>query len=145
MTEERFTSSSPKAIEGLIETWSSFTPASRALDGVEPEQAVTKLDGWPYSIAEVVAHMLFWQRNDFETIETGVEPPEPTAAEEWPAVGVDDWPSLKEEFLASLERSKSMARDPELLERPILGGASRSGSGWCGSRATTRTTWGRWC
>jgi AraC-like DNA-binding protein len=56
--------------------WSSFTPASRALDGLEAEQAVTKLAGWPHSIAEVVAHMLFWQRHDFETIETGVEPPE---------------------------------------------------------------------
>jgi uncharacterized damage-inducible protein DinB len=121
MADERFTVSSPKAIEGLIEAWSSFTPASRALAGLSAELAVSKLEGWPYSIAQVVAHMLYWQRNDFETIETGEEPPEPTPAEDWPEVGPDDWPRLKDEFLASLERSKAMARDPALLERPILG------------------------
>ena len=66
--------------------------------------------------------MLYWQRNDFETIETGSEPDAPTPAEDWPPVTEDDWPRVKDEFLASLERCKEMARDPELLERPILGG-----------------------
>jgi uncharacterized damage-inducible protein DinB len=122
MSDEPFTTSSPKAIEGLIEAWSSFTPASRALDGLTPELAVTKLDGWPHSIAEVVAHMLFWQRADFETIETGEESVVDGAVASWPDVTADDWPRVKDEFLASLEQSREMARDPELLERTILGG-----------------------
>jgi uncharacterized damage-inducible protein DinB len=121
MAEEMFTPSSPKAIEGLIEAWSSFTPASRALDGLTPEQAVTRLEGWPYSVAEVVAHMLFWQRHDHATIETGSEPDVPAGAD-WPAVTEEDWPRLKDEFLASLEGSRKIARDSEALERPILGG-----------------------
>jgi uncharacterized damage-inducible protein DinB len=121
MSDERFTVSSPEAIEGLIEGWSSFTPPSRALEGLTSEQALAKRDGWPYSIAEVVAHMLYWQRNDITTIETGIEPPAPTRPEEWPDVTEDDWPRLKDEFLASLERTKEMARDPELLEKTILG------------------------
>lgn len=121
MAEEMFTPSSPKAIEGLIEAWSSFTPASRALDGLTPEQAVTRLEGWPYSVAEVVAHMLFWQRHDHATIETGAEPDVPAGAD-WPAVTEEDWPRLKDEFLASLEGSRKIARDSEALERPILGG-----------------------
>lgn len=75
MAEEIFTTASLKAIEGLIEEWSSFTPASRALDGLTPEQAVTKLENWPHSIAETVAHMLCGQRNDLATVKTGVEPP----------------------------------------------------------------------
>ena len=121
MAGETFTTASPKAIEGLIEEWSSFTPASRTLDGLTPEQAVTKLEGWPHSIAEVVAHMLCWQRNDLATIETGVEPPV-TPAENWPAVTLDDWPRLKDEFLESLEQSREVARHPENLDRLILGG-----------------------
>jgi uncharacterized damage-inducible protein DinB len=121
MPQETFTTASPKAIEGLIEEWSSFTPASRALDGLTPEQAVTKLEGWPHSIAETVAHMLCWQRNDITTIETGVEPPV-TPEENWPVVTHDDWPRLKDEFLASLEKSREIARDPENLDRFILGG-----------------------
>lgn len=121
MAVESFTTASPKAIEGLIEEWSSFTPASRALDGLTPEQAVTKLEGWPHSIAEVVAHMLCWQRNDLATIQAGVEPPV-TPAENWPVVTSEDWPRLKEEFLASLEQSREVARHPENLDRLILGG-----------------------
>lgn len=121
MAEEPFTPSSPKAVEGLIEAWSSFTPASRALHGLGPEQAVTKLDGWPYSIAEVVAHMLFWQRHDLATIESGTEPDVPEGAD-WPAVTEADWPRLKDEFLASLNESREMAREPGNLERTILGG-----------------------
>jgi uncharacterized damage-inducible protein DinB len=120
MAEEIFTTASPKAIEGLIEEWSSFTPASRALDGLTPEQAVTKLGGWPHSIAETVAHMLYWQKNDLATIETGVEPPV-TPEENWPVVTKEDWPRLKDEFLASLEKSREMART-ENLDRLILGG-----------------------
>jgi uncharacterized damage-inducible protein DinB len=121
MPQETFTTASPKAIEGLIEEWSSFTPASRALDGLTPEQAVTKLEGWPHSIAETVAHMLCWQRNDLATIETGAEP-HTTPAESWPVVTHDDWPRLKDEFLASLEKSREIARNPENLDRFILGG-----------------------
>jgi uncharacterized damage-inducible protein DinB len=121
MAEERFTVSSPKAIEGLIEAWSSFTPATRALAGLSKEHALAKREGWPYSIAEVVAHMLYWQRNDITTIETGSEPPQPTPEEEWPPVTEDDWPRLKDEFLAELERTKEMARNPALLDKPILG------------------------
>jgi uncharacterized damage-inducible protein DinB len=121
MPEEIFTTTSPKAIEKLIEEWSSFTPASRALDDLSPEQAMTKLEGWPYSIAEVVAHMLFWQTHDLATIQTGTEA-DSTPAESWPVVTEADWPRLKDKFLASLEQSREIARDPENLERLILGG-----------------------
>jgi uncharacterized damage-inducible protein DinB len=121
VTDEVITAASTKFVEGLIEEWSSFVPATRALDNLSPEQAVTKLEGWPHSIAEVVAHMLFWQRHDLQTIETGSEP-EVDQAENWPAVTSDDWPRLKDAFLAALEQAKEIARDPENLERVILGG-----------------------
>lgn len=68
------TPSSPRFIEGMIEEWSSFIPASRALNDLSAEHAVAKPDGWPHSIAEVVAHMLYWQHHDFATIESGAEP-----------------------------------------------------------------------
>lgn len=126
MAGEIFKTTSPKAIEGLIEEWSSFTPASRALDGLTPEQAVTKLEGWPYSVAEVAAHMLSWQQHDHATLEAGEEPDVPAEAD-WPAVTEEDWPRLKNEFLGNLEKSREIARDPENLERLILGGKSTVG------------------
>lgn len=76
--------------------------------------------------------MLFWRRHDLQTIETGSEP-EVDQAENWPAVTSDDWPRLKDEFLAALEQSKEIARDPENLERVILGGKYSVGARlvWC--------------
>lgn len=121
MNDEIITSASPEFVEGMIEDWSSFVPATRALDGLTPEQAMAKLEGWPHSIAEVVAHMLYWQRHDLQTIETGSEPGV-DQAENWPTVTSDDWPRLRNEFLAALEQCKEIARDPENLERVILGG-----------------------
>lgn len=121
MNDEIITSASPEFVEGMIEDWSSFVPATRALDGLTPEQAMAKLEGWPHSIAEVVAHMLYWQRHDLQTIETGSEPGV-DQAENWPTVTSDDWPRLRNEFLAALEQCIEIARDPENLERVILGG-----------------------
>lgn len=118
MKEETLSTSSPIAIEGLIEKWSPFAKASYALENLTSSQATTKLEGWPYSIAEIVAHMLFWQLNDFETIETGVEP-HVDKNTDWPSVTENDWPKLKEDFLTALEKSKQMALN-ENLERPIL-------------------------
>jgi uncharacterized damage-inducible protein DinB len=115
------TPSSPKFIEGMIEEWSSFTPATRALDGLTGELATTKLEGWPHSIAEVVAHMLFWQRHDFETIETGSEPKVNSLSESFPPVQAQDWDRLKNEFLTALEHSRELARDQKNLKRLILG------------------------
>jgi uncharacterized damage-inducible protein DinB len=121
VAEDVYTTASPKAVEGLIEAWSSFTPASRALEGLTPEQALTKLGGWPYSVAELLAHMLFWQRHDHATVESGEEP-EVAPGADWPAVTERDWPRLKDEFLASLEKSREMTREPGALDRLILGG-----------------------
>ena len=121
MPEHMLTPSSPEAIVKLIEEWSSFTRASRALDGLTPGLATTKPEGWPHSIAEVVAHMLSWQKHDLATIETGVEA-DVTPAESWPVVTQNDWPRLHDEFLASLNQCREIARDSANLDRPILEG-----------------------
>ena len=99
---------------------------------------MTRLEGWPYSVAEVVAHMLFWQRHDHETIQTGSEPDVPAGAD-WPAVAEDDWPRLKDEFLASLEKSREIARDPEIFASSWAASLP-SASGWFGSPVTTPIT-----
>ena len=122
MSEEILTGASPKATELLIEDWTGFTNASDILDGLTPAQAVNKRPDWPwpYSVAEQVAHMLFWQEHTLTTIKTGTEPEVPTAAVSWPAVTEADWPRVKDEFLAGLERSREVARDSETLNR-VLG------------------------
>jgi hypothetical protein len=117
MTEEILTTASPKAIALLIEEWTGHTDASDVLDGLTPTQAVTKLEGWPYTIGEQVAHMLFWQRLSHQEIETDTLIEVPSAAMGWPAVTEKDWPRVRDEFLAGLEKSREMVRNPEILNR----------------------------
>lgn len=117
MSEQILTAASPRATEMLIEEWTAHVHATDALDGLTSEQAEAKIEGWPHSIAEEVAHMLFWQRHTQEAIETGTERKVPTATEGWPSVGAADWPRLRDDFLAALAKNKEIARDPELLAR----------------------------
>ena len=115
MPDDLLTGASPKLTEKLVEDWTAHVNATDALEGLTPEQATTKLEGWPSSIAEEVAHLLFWQRHAQETIETGTERKVATAAEGWPSVDREDWPEVRDDFLAALARNKEIARDPELL------------------------------
>jgi len=144
-SQDIVTPASPKFVEGMVEEWSSFIPATRAQGDLSPELAAKKLEGWPHSIAEVVAHMLFWQRNDFQTIETGQEPQVEGPTESWPFVSQDDWPRLKGEFLVALEHSRALARDPQNLERPILGGRFSVGARMVWFTGHNAYHLGRWC
>lgn len=115
MTDDLMTGASPRTTELLIEEWTAHVHATDALDGLTAEHAAARLDGWPYSIAEQVGHMLFWQRHTHETIETGVEPKVTSASSGWPPVAREDWPRVRNEFLAAQEKNREYARDPDLL------------------------------
>lgn len=117
MTDDLVTGASPGATEKLIEEWTGHVNASAALSDLMPEQAMAKLEDWPSSIAEQVAHMLFWQHHTREAIERGKERKVASAAESWPSVQRDDWPHLRDRFLDALEKNKEYARDPQLLTK----------------------------
>ena len=126
MPEDFLQGASPRATELLIEEWSAHVDATDALDGLTAEQAGARPDGWPYSIAQQVAHMLFWQRHMHEELEKGEAVEVSTAAASWPDVAVEDWPRVRDDFLAILEKNKELARDADLLQRPYREGKSFS-------------------
>lgn len=117
MTDMVLTGASPQTTEKLLGDWVAHTKATDILDDLTPEQAVSKLEGWPYSIAEQVAHLLFWQRYTHQQIETGKPPEVPSAAMGWPTVTASDWPRARDEFLQAVEKSREIARNPDTLER----------------------------
>ena len=63
MRDDLLTGASPKTTEKLVEDWTAHVNATDALEGLTAEQAITKRGGGLSSIAEEVAHMLFWQRH----------------------------------------------------------------------------------
>ena len=86
----------------LIDTHSHLAPAA-SLAELSPADAVRRVAHAPHSIAEIVAHMTYWQAWFTARCEGRAEPMAPTAAIGWPTVRQDDWPALAGRFVAGLD------------------------------------------
>jgi uncharacterized damage-inducible protein DinB len=86
----------------LIETYAHIPPVS-ALEALDRPDAERRVPGAPHSIAEIVAHMAFWQDWFVRRCE-GVAAPMPApAAGGWPAVTPGSWPEIHTRFARGLE------------------------------------------
>lgn len=113
----------------LSESYGGFTPFGRALDGLSPEDAVRVPEGSPHSVADLLAHMIFWQQRLLSMVD-GHEPvPVPLASVGWPAVAADQWHGLVATYLAGRERYRALATDEENLGKPLRKGHSTTVGG----------------
>lgn len=85
-------------------------PAS-ILDGLTDEQALRKPQGLPYSIAEVVSHMCFWQDWFNACLVSGFTDIPQHSADGWPAVSDGGWDALRKRYIRSIETAKQIALD----------------------------------
>lgn len=86
----------------LVDTHPHLPPAA-TLAGLTAADALRHVAGLPHSVAEVVAHMAYWQEWFTARCQGRGDPMAATAAAGWPAVGDGDWPSVHERFLAGLD------------------------------------------
>ncbi|MCL6595154.1 MAG: DinB family protein [Firmicutes bacterium] len=102
----------------------AFVPYDRALAGLAPERAVRAPAGAPYSPAQVLAHMAFWQ--DWLLAQArGEAPAFPAHAEAgWPTPDADAWPDLVTRFLAGLTEARTLARDSAVRHRALARGGT---------------------
>jgi uncharacterized damage-inducible protein DinB len=96
----------------LVDTHTHLPPAA-TLAGLQPADAARRVGGVPHSIAQIVAHMAFWQDWFRRRCEGEDEPMVASAALGWPAVADDAWPEVRDAFVAGLER---LARVVERLD-----------------------------
>ncbi|BDC48289.1 hypothetical protein F183_A06050 [Bryobacterales bacterium F-183] len=98
--------------EEFLQSPMAYLAPEKALEGLTAQQAETKPHDAPHSIAEVVAHMAFWQKWFCYRIEGVDSPMAEHAAEGWPAVIPGSWPELHASFVEDLatlvKLSKSM-------------------------------------
>jgi uncharacterized damage-inducible protein DinB len=106
------------ARELLVETFVHIPPA-RALEGLTPADAERRVSGASHSIAEIVAHLIFWQSWFTQRLEGVHEPMVQRAALGWPAVDPGSWSDLQARYLAGLERLASIGEDASRLDRRI--------------------------
>jgi hypothetical protein len=86
----------------LIDTAPFLSPRP-ALDGLAPELADRRVDGAPHTIAEIVAHLAFWQ-DWFAGRCDGTSGPMPgTAAIGWPPPAPGQWDRVRRQFLAGVD------------------------------------------
>jgi uncharacterized damage-inducible protein DinB len=107
-------------IIGVLTGEGMFLAPAAVLNGLSTEAADAKPHNLPHSIAEIVAHMCFWQEwfngcavNGF----TGV--PE-HAAVGWPSVPSDSWDALRARYLRAIEEAKRIAAEADWLVDPLL-------------------------
>jgi uncharacterized damage-inducible protein DinB len=106
-----------------------FVCAERALEGLSGEVACRRPPGLPFSIAEIVAHLLSNARFNLGLVDnpdpTTYKPPLPN----WPAVRADDWERLRLEYLSVLKELKEVAQEGTKLDR-IVYPASEDEPAW---------------
>jgi len=92
-----------QAHELLADTTASLSPRL-VLDGLPPDPADRRVPGAPHTIAEIVAHMAFWQ-GWFRGRCDGTAGPMPaSAALSWVAPAAGSWDAVRTGFLDGLDR-----------------------------------------
>ncbi len=104
--------------ELLIDTLVHIPPA-KALEALNSNHAERRVAGASHSIAEIVAHMDFWQRWFCERCEGRAAPMAARAALGWPEVSGGSWELIATQFIEGLERAAALGSDESRLRQPI--------------------------
>jgi uncharacterized damage-inducible protein DinB len=80
----------------------AYLAPDKILEGLDSELAERRAAGAPHSIAEVVAHLAFWQDWFAGRIHGGATPMPESAALGWPSVAPGEWPAVRKRFLDRL-------------------------------------------
>jgi uncharacterized damage-inducible protein DinB len=105
--------------ELLIDTFTHIPPR-RALEQLTTDEAEKKTAGTSHSIAEIVAHMSFWQDWFCDRCDGVARPMVTSAAAGWPGVAPGSWPELSTRFSAGLERAVALAQRGEAPIAPAI-------------------------
>lgn len=83
-----------------------FSPP-KAILRVSAAAATLKLAGWPYSLADNVAHTVYWQEIWLRKLrgEKGAA----VMGEDWPTVAPAEWEAVRAKFLTGLDEAIAFA------------------------------------
>jgi hypothetical protein len=100
---------SPGAVGELLDGGGEFVSPEHILDDLTEEQARALPPGSPYSIAQVVAHMAFWQSATLAKL-TGAALERPAHLEDsFAAPAPGGWRACVETFLRGISTAKNLA------------------------------------
>ena len=103
--------------EMLVEPLAYLAPA-RALEGLSAELAHRRVPNAGHTIAELVAHMGFWQDWFCRRCDGTSAPMVQRAADGWPDVSSRTWPEIERQFLDGLARASAFEAS-DRLDAPL--------------------------
>ena len=107
-----------QAHELLADTTAYLSPRL-VLDGLPPDLADRRVPGAPHTIAEIVAHMAFWQ-GWFRGRCDGTAGPMPaSAALGWVAPAAGSWDAVRTGFVDGLDRLVTLGDHGRRIDPPI--------------------------
>src|SRR5687768_187193 len=96
-----------KASHLLLDTH-TYMPPAQIVSDLKDRHALTRVEGAPHSVAEIVAHLSFWQDWFLKRCRGEAEPMVTQAALGWPVVGAGEWDDVRERFLGGLEEATEL-------------------------------------
>jgi uncharacterized damage-inducible protein DinB len=94
---------------GLLIDTTAHIPPPRALEQLSAPDAERRLADAGHSIAEIVAHMAYWQDWFCRRCAGHADPMPAPAAKGWPEVTPGSWPEIHDRFIAGLDRAVALA------------------------------------
>jgi uncharacterized damage-inducible protein DinB len=109
-----------RLLTSLLSGDTDFLGPSAVLDDLTAEQALTRPHGLPHSIAEIVAHMCYWQEWFNGCATEGFTGIAEHAAAGWPAVSSDSWNAVRTRYLSAIEEAQRIVTESDSLNDPVL-------------------------
>jgi hypothetical protein len=99
------------AVSEMLSGGGEFLKPETLLSDLTEEQATVLSPASPYSIAQIVAHMHYWQERQL-AFQCGEKPPRPDSLEEtFAAPPPGTWHTLVQEFLAGIAACRTRAAE----------------------------------
>ena len=106
-------------LTSLLRGAHAYLSPTAALEGLSAAHAASRPEGVPHSIAEIVAHMAFWQEWFLDRCDGRAVLSPASAGLGWPKVNDGDWDAVRERFEAGFNRALTLADDMDRVARPI--------------------------
>lgn len=119
-----YRSDDPRLIASLLNGGGAFLEPRVLLEGLTREMACAKPHGLPHSIADIVAHLCYWQEFFNSCLTAGYQGVPSHAAEGWPEP--EDWETTQARFLAAIENGKRIVAASGRLNEPLLPAGERN-------------------
>jgi hypothetical protein len=139
-----------RLLASILNGEGTYLGPAAALDGLSEEQAHAKPHGLPHSIAEIVAHMCYWQEWFNACAEAGFSGIPEHAPEGWPVPSSCGWAALRNRYLSAIENAKHIAAAGSLYKPLLPAGVeiprwptSRAAPAFCTAPCMAAIIWGR--